>query len=64
MAGDPHYTRLLIGMGLRTFSMHPAQILEVKQEILRSDSADLSVKVAKLLRQDEPERIGEAVGRL
>ncbi|MDB5887460.1 MAG: ptsP [Rhodocyclales bacterium] len=64
MAGDPHYTRLLVGMGLRTFSMHPAQILEVKQEILRSDSAELGTKVTKLLRQDEPERISEAVSRL
>lgn len=64
MAGDPRYTRLLVGMGLRTFSMHPAQILEVKQEILRADSNDLGSKVSKLLRQDEPERIGEAVSRL
>ncbi|MDB5801330.1 MAG: phosphoenolpyruvate-protein phosphotransferase [Rhodocyclales bacterium] len=64
MAGDPHYTRLLVGMGLRTFSMHPAQILEVKQEVLRSDSSDLTLKVTKLLRQDEPERISEAVGKL
>lgn len=64
MAGDPHYTRLLVGMGLRNFSMHPAQILEVKQEILRSDSSDLVSKVTKLLRQDEPERIAEAVSRL
>jgi phosphotransferase system enzyme I (PtsI) len=64
MAGDPHFTRLLIGMGLRTFSMHPAQILEVKQEVLRSDSAELGSKVSKILRQDEPERIGEAVGKL
>jgi phosphotransferase system enzyme I (PtsI) len=64
MAGDPLYTRLLVGMGLRTFSMHPAQILEVKQEILRADSSELVGKVTKLLRQDEPERISEAVGKL
>jgi len=51
-------------MGLRTFSMHPAQILEVKQEVLRSDSSELGGKVTKILRHDEPERIGEAVGRL
>jgi phosphoenolpyruvate-protein kinase (PTS system EI component) len=36
MAGDPKLTRLLLGMGLRQFSMHPAQILEVKQEVLMS----------------------------
>ena len=41
MAGDTTLTRLLLGLGLRSFSMHPAQILAVKQEILRSDAAKL-----------------------
>ena len=57
MAGNPDYTRLLIGMGLRQFSMHPAQILEVKQEVLRSDAAELGAKVARALRFDEPDRL-------
>jgi phosphotransferase system enzyme I (PtsI) len=35
MAGDPALTRLLLGMGLTEFSMHPSQLLVVKQEILR-----------------------------
>lgn len=64
MAGDPNLTRLLLGMGLRCFSMHPAQILEVKQEILRSDASSLRAKVARLLRHDEPDRIREQVARL
>ena len=38
MAGDPAMTRLLLGLGLRSFSMHPSQILAVKQQILRSDT--------------------------
>ncbi|MFZ9256880.1 MAG: phosphoenolpyruvate--protein phosphotransferase, partial [Burkholderiaceae bacterium] len=37
IAGDTKLTRLLLGMGLREFSMHPAQLLSVKQEILNSD---------------------------
>jgi phosphotransferase system enzyme I (PtsI) len=41
MAGDVKLTRLLLGMGLREFSMHPAQLLAVKQEILNSDLAVL-----------------------
>ena len=41
MAGDVSLTRLLLGMGLRSFSMHPAQILTVKQQILRTDSSKL-----------------------
>jgi phosphotransferase system enzyme I (PtsI) len=37
LAGDPTLTRLLLGMGLRQFSMHPAQILSVKQKIKQSN---------------------------
>ncbi|MFZ1899250.1 MAG: phosphoenolpyruvate--protein phosphotransferase, partial [Azonexus sp.] len=37
MAGDPKLTRLLLGMGLRNFSMHPSQILEVKSHVLKSE---------------------------
>jgi phosphotransferase system enzyme I (PtsI) len=64
LAGDPLMTRLLLGMGLRQFSMHPTQLLEVKQQIVMADTAQLAVKVAKLLRGDEPERIREQVERL
>ncbi|MDP5238527.1 phosphoenolpyruvate--protein phosphotransferase [Uliginosibacterium sp. 31-16] len=64
MAGDKSFTRLLLGMGLQQFSMHPTQILEVKQEILRSNSADLALKVAKILKLEEPDKIREAVEKL
>jgi phosphoenolpyruvate-protein phosphotransferase (PTS system enzyme I) len=39
MAGDPAFTELLLGLGLRSFSMHPAQIPAVKQRLLRCDTA-------------------------
>ena len=54
MAGDTTLTRLLLGLGLRSFSMHPAQILAVKQEILRSDAAKLSVWAEQVLASEDP----------
>jgi phosphotransferase system enzyme I (PtsI) len=54
MAGDVAFTRLLLGLGLRSFSMHPAQILAVKQEVLRSDTQRLSVWAQKVLQAEEP----------
>jgi phosphotransferase system enzyme I (PtsI) len=64
MGGDPKLTRLLLGMGLRQFSMHPTQLLEVKQQVVMADTEQLSAKVTRLLRFDEPERIRELVDRL
>ena len=54
MAGDVAMTRLLLGMGLRSFSMHPSQILQVKQQILRSDTAKLEVWAQRVLAADDP----------
>ncbi len=54
MAGDPAVTRLLLGMGLRSFSMHPTQILAVKQEILRADAARLVGWSQQVLQADDP----------
>jgi len=54
MAGDVTLTRLLLGMGLRSFSMHPAQILAVKQEVLRADTGKLAVWAEQVMADDEP----------
>ncbi len=54
MAGDVGLTRLLLGMGLRSFSMHPAQILAVKQEILRSDTARLEPWAQRVIHAENP----------
>lgn len=64
MAGDPKLTKLLLGMGLRQFSMHPAQLLEVKQQVMMADAAQLSLRVARLLKFDEPEKISELLEKL
>ncbi len=54
MAGDPSLTRLLLGMGLRSFSMHPTQILAVKQVVLRSDTTRLKPWAQRVLGSDNP----------
>jgi len=64
MAGDREATRLLLGMGLRSFSMHPASLLRVKREILRCDASKLRARVARLLNADDPVRVQGALERL
>jgi len=64
MAGDPAYTLLLLGMGLRNFSMHPSNVLEIKQQVLRTDLGELAPKVQRILKMDEQARVREAVERL
>ena len=64
MAGDVKLTRLLLGMGLREFSMHPAQLLAVKQEILNTDLAAVTTRTRRILRAMEPNEIATAVESL
>ena len=64
IAGDTNLTRLLLGMGLREFSMHPAQLLSVKQEILNSDLSLLEPAAKKVLKAYEPAAIAEAMEKL
>jgi len=54
MAGDAGMTRLLLGLGLRSFSMHPAQILAIKQEILRADTGKLRPWAQAVVNSDSP----------
>lgn len=51
MAGDTRLTRLLLGLGLTEFSMHPRQLLDVKREILGAHSNALRTKVASALNR-------------
>ncbi len=64
MAGDPALTKLLLGMGLRQFSMHPAQLLEVRQQVVMADTEQLTAKVARVLKADETERVRELIEKL
>jgi phosphotransferase system enzyme I (PtsI) len=57
MAGDTSLTRLLLGFGLRSFSMHPAQILAVKQEVLRADTQRLAPWAQEVLAAEDPPQL-------
>jgi phosphotransferase system enzyme I (PtsI) len=54
MAGDTTLTKLLLGLGLRSFSMHPSQMLAVKQEVLRADTSKLKAWAQDVLASEEP----------
>ena len=54
MAGDSNLTRLLLGLGLTVFSMHPQQLLDVKREIRDAHSNALRNKVANALNRAHP----------
>lgn len=64
MAGDPAFTRLLLGMGLTEFSTHPSQLLVVKQEILRAHLPTLEIAVKEVLAAYEPAELQAALRRL
>jgi phosphotransferase system enzyme I (PtsI) len=64
MAGDPALTRLLLGMGLTEFSMHPSQLLEVKQEVLRAHIPTVERHVQDVLAAYEPNELHAALKRL
>jgi phosphotransferase system enzyme I (PtsI) len=64
MAGDVELTRMLLGFGLRNFSMHPAHLLAVKQRVLTTSIPDIAPIVARLLKTDEPDRMRALVDKL
>ena len=64
LAGDHSATRLLLGMGLTEFSMHPASLLVVKREVLLADAGQLRQKVSRLLASDDPARVHAIIARL
>ena len=63
MAGDAKLTKLLIGMGLRQFSMHPSNVLSVKQQVLHSQIAMLKSNAHKVLSQSDLEKIEPLVAK-
>ncbi|MDR2113584.1 MAG: phosphoenolpyruvate--protein phosphotransferase [Candidatus Accumulibacter sp.] len=64
MAGDPDFTRLLLGLGLRQFSMFPARIPAVKQRVKQSDISAIEPVARRIARLDEPAKIAEQVEKL
>ncbi|MDT0633836.1 phosphoenolpyruvate--protein phosphotransferase [Spectribacter hydrogenoxidans] len=64
MASDRRYTRLLLGLGLTEFSMHPASILEVKQLIMQSNVAALREQVDAMLACGDADEFREHLDAL
>jgi phosphotransferase system enzyme I (PtsI) len=64
MAGDLQFTRLLLGLGLRNFSMHPSQLLPIKERILRTNLAEVQALAQRVLRASDPAKTKELLARL
>ena len=64
MAGDVQLTRLLLGMGLTNFSMHPAHLLTIKQRVLQSEVRAAKAVVERIRRADDPRKIGALLEKL
>ena len=64
MAGDAGLTRLLLGFGLRHFSMHPANLLTVKQRVLMSNLPDVDPLAARILKLDDPDKMRALLAKL
>lgn len=63
MAGDAKLTKLLIGMGLRQLSMHPSNVLSVKQQVLHSQMSKLIINARKVLSHTDLEKIEPLVSK-
>jgi phosphotransferase system enzyme I (PtsI) len=64
MAGDPQLTRLLLGLGLRNFSMHPSQLLPIKDRILRTKLSEVQALAQRVLHTSDPSKTRELLAQL
>jgi len=64
MAGDAAMTRLLLGFGLREFSMHPAQLLAIKQQVLRTRVREVEKPAARVYLAHDPGKARALLARL
>ncbi|WP_186822659.1 phosphoenolpyruvate--protein phosphotransferase [Kingella denitrificans] len=64
MAGDTKYTRMLLGLGLRKFSMNINNLLDVKDVVLHSHTERLENEMAKLLRNEDPDKMDTLLKKL
>src|SRR3954466_10490778 len=64
MAGDLQFTRLLLGLGLRNFSMHPSQLLAIKERILRTNLGEVQAAAQRVLRNTDPAKTRELLAQL
>jgi phosphoenolpyruvate-protein phosphotransferase (PTS system enzyme I) len=64
MAGEPNLTRLLLGFGLRNFSMHAQQLLAIKERVLRTNLAEARPLAQRVLRQSDPAKTRDLLAKL
>ena len=64
MAGDLQLTRLLLGLGLRNFSMHPSQLLAIKERILKTNLAEVQALAQRVLRASDPAKTRDLLAKL
>jgi phosphotransferase system enzyme I (PtsI) len=64
MAGDLQLTRLLLGIGLRNFSMHPSQLLAIKDRILNTHLGEVQTLAQRVLRATDPVKTRELLAQL
>lgn len=64
MAGELLYTRLLLGLGLRQFSMNPTLLLGAKQRVLTTSLPELGPYIQKIMRAEEPAKIRELLDKM
>jgi len=64
MAGDLQLTRLLLGLGLRNFSMHPSQLLPIKERVLNTNLAEVQPTAQRVLRNTDPAKTRELLAKL
>jgi phosphotransferase system enzyme I (PtsI) len=64
MAGDLMLTRLLLGLGLRNFSMHPSQLLPIKERILHTNLAEVQALAQRVLRASDPAKTRDLLSKL
>jgi phosphotransferase system enzyme I (PtsI) len=64
MAGEMQVTRLLLGFGLREFSMHPSHLLAVKQRVLQTNVTAIAPLVERIRRMDDPDKLTALLAKL
>ena len=64
MAGDTKYTRMLLGLGLRKFSMNINNLLDVKDVVLHSHTERLENEMEKLMRNEDPDKMDALLKKL
>jgi len=64
IGGDVNFTAMLLALGLNEFSMHPSQLLQVRDRLATLDHAALRGHATRLLRATTHEQVAELLAQL